>query len=446
MKALYGLDEEGAIQRLAAEQEASDLYVKIKSLPLEGLAGAWFDAETQRLHIALSSSDSESVVARLGAVPVAVTWPLRELEALQASIVNEKNSPLPVGIIRTAYVDHRHNRVVIEVESGYVESARALLSAIAGRVEVREAAKRPVISADVRGADGTFNATWEDSDHLPHPCSIGVSVEDGFYWSGHCGNYNNDIVDQFGVALGKVKGRGNPNGGNYKDVGRVQTGAGWSPTAKINGYSDGLLYVSSRWSGTLDSIYGQTVCRYGQTSGGPYCGTIDAILPFEYFDIGKVYHVMRVSGSCSDAGDSGGTWLSATGAQVQGTNVGTSDQNTCPTSATYTYFQPISDHIEAYNDFSTRNLLTTHGAVAPAVTGFTCPDPIQSYQGVYYCGYDYYDSQGVTSSNWTHSGGSPTSGTLISGTCTGGQSVNVSLVLTNPYGTTTRTAHFACPN
>lgn len=99
MKALYGLDEEGAIQRLAAEQEASDLYVKIKSLPLEGLAGAWFDAETQRLHIALSSSDSESVVARLGAVPVAVTWPLRELEALQASIVNEKNSPLPVGII-----------------------------------------------------------------------------------------------------------------------------------------------------------------------------------------------------------------------------------------------------------------------------------------------------------------------------------------------------------
>lgn len=94
----------------------------------------------------------------------------------------------------------------------------------------------------------------------------------------------------------------------------------------------------------------------------------------------------------------------------------------------------------------THDLLTTHGASAPAITGFTCPDMSQSYLGVYYCGYDYYDSQGVTTSSWTHSGGSPASGTLISGTCSGGQTVHVSLAVENDYGTTTRTAHFACPN
>ena len=73
VKTLYGLGDAAAIQRLAAEQEASDQYMRIKSLSLEGFAGAWFDAGTQRLHVALSSSDSEEIVARLGAVPVALS-------------------------------------------------------------------------------------------------------------------------------------------------------------------------------------------------------------------------------------------------------------------------------------------------------------------------------------------------------------------------------------
>lgn len=208
MKTLYGLNEETAIQRLAAEQEASDQYAKIRSLALEGFAGAWFDGETQRLHVALSSGDSEGIVARLGALPVAVAWPLAELETLQASIADEETSPLPADVLRTVYIDHPHNRVMVEVEPAHVESARALLFSNAAKIEVRGASERPVASADVRGADGTRNATWQALDGQSHPCSIGVSTADGFYWSGHCGNFNNSITIPSGTALGTVGARG----------------------------------------------------------------------------------------------------------------------------------------------------------------------------------------------------------------------------------------------
>src|SRR5690606_11175910 len=147
-------------------------------------------------------------------------------------------------------------------------------------------------------------------------------------------------------------------GGGYKDIGRVEVDLGWVPTPKINGYSDGLLYVSGKWSGLVESLSGQTVCRYGQTSGGPHCGTLDAILPYEDFSIGRVYHVARVIGGCTHHGDSGGPWLSGVGNQVQGTHIGGTALGTCPLSTTYTYYQPISDHVSAYGLMS-GNVLTS---------------------------------------------------------------------------------------
>src|SRR5690606_32760124 len=64
--------------------------------------------------------------------------------------------------------------------------------------------------------------------------------------------------------------------GTITDSGWVQTVPGWTPVAQIYGYDDGILTVPALWGGMLEAPVGATVCRYGQSSGGPWCGTVDA--------------------------------------------------------------------------------------------------------------------------------------------------------------------------
>ncbi len=99
---------------------------------------------------------------------------------------------------------------------------------------------------------------------------------------------------------------------------------------------------------------------------------------YNFYPIGYIDGVTAVSGSCSDDGDSGGPWLSASSYQVQGTNIGATETNTCPDHVDdETYFQPIHYHIDKYSDYwyaPAGSLLTTHGAAAPTLSGFKCPD------------------------------------------------------------------------
>lgn len=63
--ALNGLDERGAIERLAAEEAAADLYRRVRTMNLPEYAGAWFDADSGKLHVALSDSAQAELLTGL---------------------------------------------------------------------------------------------------------------------------------------------------------------------------------------------------------------------------------------------------------------------------------------------------------------------------------------------------------------------------------------------
>jgi hypothetical protein len=57
-----------------------------------------------------------------------------------------------------------------------------------------------------------------------------------------------------------------------------------------------------------------------------------------------------------------------------------------------------------------------------------------------------FDSQGKTTISWTTSTGASSDDVEVSGNCTvPGPMVNVTLAMSNPYGTTTINRSFSCP-
>lgn len=279
VRALYGLDEQGAIDRLAAEEAAAGLYRRVRTMNLSGYAGAWFDADSGKLHVALSDAAQAEFLARLGAVPVAVSWSLRELEELQSNIVKDAEL-MQSGLLRDLHVDYALNRLAVEAVPEGMQEVRERLAHYADRIDIREAGEIPELSTDVRGGDGTRNYTFEvdPTGDGYYPCSVGAAVENGYYTAGHCGRDGNDIRWAATYAsLGTVQISAYPSSDHLQgDVAWVSTISGWTPVSKVNGYSAGTINVSAKWAGTNEFPVGASVCRYGQVSGGPHCGTVNA--------------------------------------------------------------------------------------------------------------------------------------------------------------------------
>lgn len=447
---LYGLDERGVIERLAREEVAAEQFAAIRALELEAYAGAWFDSDTQRLHVAVADESSFAAVTSLGALPVLVERSLSHLEQISSDVqTTVAASPELRGAVLSRSINYRDNRIELQVLSNDAEALHNTLRQSGqtdSSVRVVGSDAVPMLSADVRGADGTRNDTWAGIYGGSWPCSIGVSITGGYVTAGHCGYPGNSMKTPGGVLLGTVQASQWTSGG---DGGWVSTASGWTPSPKINGYADGIFNVAAKWSGLQVSPVGSTVCRYGQTSGGPDCGTVQALDELVQFFIGfqgglpqyiSVNGLTRASGICTDDGDSGGPYLAPSN-QVQGTNTGGQPTNTCPTPASKVWFQPIGDTLSAYS----KVMLTAHGAVKAVANGHACPDFANSGSGTFYCKIDSYNSQGETILNWTSNAASATSATFISGNCVIGSWVTVNLELINPYGTRNISSGFTCP-
>lgn len=450
---LHGLDEHGAIQRLAAEEEAADLYRRVRSMNLPGYAGAWFDAESGKLRVALSDSTQINLLKRLGTEIVSVDWSLAELNAVQAEIMKDA-SLIEGGLLHSVHVDYVHNRVAVRTAPGQVATIRKHLARYNDRIEVSEGVALPELTTSVRGGDGTRNYTFEQNPAGSgfYPCSVGASTENGFHTAGHCGRAYYDIRWAADYSpLGIVGESALPDYSTKGDIGWVETLPGWTPVPQINGYSNGIINVPSIWSGTNEAPINATACRFGQTSGGPHCGKINAKgLNLKFAGVGWIANVTEVDGSCSSDGDSGGTWISG-GNQIQGTTIGPSHGNTCPNtsplgSGKFTYFQPISDHIENYED-DAGGVLSAHGASAPTVVipFGACPDMSMSGMGTFVCAVNPYHSQGATDVTWGGGYISWSGDDAAFGTCSAFSTVTVTFNVTNPYGSFNKTWTFPCP-
>jgi hypothetical protein len=473
VEAIYGLSEVAAISRLDNEYTASVQARRIVEYGLPSYAGAWFDSATQRLHVAVSDQADFSAVERIGATPVLVAHSLAKLEAARKDIESRFSAGFGGGDVLKSYVDVQANAVVIGINQGAVGQATVFLSSLAGvSVPVHLQSATPAgFSSNLHGADGTQNATWATQyGSGPYPCSVGASAEEvagssytaGYATAGHCNYVGNSIETSAGASLGTVAQstaaivNRKLTFSSNQDGAWVSTVAGWSPQPQINGYTSGTLNVSGTWAGMLVAPVGTTACRYGEASQGPHCAPISVLnesVIVYYYSIGYTFNGMiEVDGICTDAGDSGGPLVTPAN-QVQGTVTGGA-VNSCPdSSGDYVYFQPITTTLSTAKSALGNNpvaMLTSHGRSAPTVTNFRCPDPnnsgVTSGVHVYTCNFDDYDSQGETTMSWTTNTGASSDWEEISASCSTGQTVNVTLTISNPYGTTTKPRSFTCPN
>lgn len=467
VEALYGIDENAAIVRLANEYDAAVKARYIEGRNLPGYAGAWFDAGTQGLVVATNQSKDFDAIKRTGASPVLVGYTLAELDTARTKILDALVSDIGPGTAPESSVDVRTNTVLVGVVDSAMSQASEVVAALGLNAPIRLV---PVVasdfgfSSDLRGADRTRNGTWGAASY---PCSVGASAEKvsgttytaGFATAGHCGSINDAFVANDGTtSIGSVKQStydyttGTET--NNEDGAWVQTVSPWVTKSQINGYSDGIFNVNGTWAGMLVAPVGTTVCRYGSTSGGPYCGQVSA-LNATYSPTGSItlYGMIKARGTCTEDGDSGGPLVMPAG-QIQGTDTGSPNTHSCSIShSTFdVYFQPITTTLARAKSSlgSPVAMLTSHGRSAPTVTNFRCPDPNNSGVAmgihVYTCNFDDYDSQGETSMSWTTNTGASSTDVDVSGTCTTGQTVNVTLAISNPYGTATKPRSFTCPN
>lgn len=470
VETLYSIDENAAITRLAKEYDAAVQARYIEGRDLPGYAGAWFDSDTQGLVVATNQSKDFRAIERAGATPTLVNHSLAELDAARTQVLDALESGIGPGTARESSIDVRTNAITLGIVDSAMSPASMLIEDLSLSVPISlipVEANNFGFSSNLLGADRTRNATWPAVGGVLSPCSVGASAEEvagttytaGFATAGHCGNSGDSFVANDGItAIGQVVQSTYidlvTQELDYEDGAWVQTVSPWVPKPQVNGYMDGTLNVSGTWAGMLGAPVGTTVCRYGSTSGGPYCGQVNALNATYSPNISiTLYGMIKVHGTCTEDGDSGGPLVMPTG-QIQGTDTGSLNTHSCsvPYGAFNVYFQPIATTLNRAKSSTTGHpdfaMLTSHGRSAPTISNYLCPDLANSDPnlGIYACDFTSYDSQGKTDISWTAStGGSATVEQIFDRCSVSGPLVSVTLTVSNPYGTTTKHSSFSCP-
>ena len=445
----YGTSEAEAIERIAREGEAKRIHQPIKLYLGDAYAGAWFDDQTLELAVAVTDPAKSAMVSRFGGRPEVVEHGLAQLNDAADQVGRETALNTTFGEAVTGwYVDYPTNSVVVEAFAEQQEYVQTHLAAIIEEIPVQTVPTHaiPRLANDVRGADCYKNTDRETS------CPMGFAVVDGFVTAGHCGAVL-DLVSSCGdVSMGTFEGSTWHSAPSLEEIehdgGWVETDSPWQPVPKVNGYNDGILDVPADFSGYAEAVVYSTVCRYGQTSEGPHCGTILAKNQSQEFCVNPPACDQKVTlvdvartDACVEFGDSGGPFITASSKQAQGTTVG-GYVDTCPDDPeAESFYEPVANTLDHFQ----LTMLTTHGSNPPDITTFVCPNWAASGEGSYVCSINY-DSQGPTAIDWTTNTYDSSDTVLLTGTCNQSQTVNVDVLVTNDYGTDDRSVVFLCPS
>ncbi|MFC7326807.1 S1 family peptidase [Marinactinospora rubrisoli] len=322
-----GLSAAEAGRLLTQEQQARAVESDLRADLGDAFGGSVFDTETGELTVSVTEESAADAVREAGATPRVVTYGERALDGIVADL--NATTPSSDSGVTGWYVDTAQDAVVITVQEGETAAAQQLVDeagVTAGAVEVEESAEQPRTYADIVGGDPYYI----DSSGR---CSIGFAVEGGFATAGHCGTEGTPVESEDGSGTGTVAGSIFP--GN--DMGYVEAGSGWTPTATVNDYEGGTVTVT----GSEEAAEGASICRSGSTTGW-HCGTIESKNQTVVYPEGQVNGLTRTD-VCAEPGDSGGSWLSGT--EAQGVTSGGSGN--CSSGGT-TYFQPINPILDEW--------------------------------------------------------------------------------------------------
>ncbi|MGX4694247.1 S1 family peptidase [Streptomyces sp. JNUCC 63] len=325
-----GLSAPRTQARLAAERTATAAEPKARKAAGSAYGGSWFDAETGRLTVAVTSGAPASTlraVRSTGAAVRTVEHSARQLDMTKARL---DRSPAPRGVSAWR-VDPAANTVAVDV----VRAERIDNDVQRFLARAREAG--PVTVRTVSSAPRTFAAGTVGGD--PYytgnaRCSIGFSVYGGFVTAGHCGRPGAGVSGWDGSYIGTFQGSSFPG----DDYAWVSVGSGWWTVPVVLGWGtvpDQLV------RGSAEAPVGASVCRSGSTTHW-HCGTVLAKNETVNYSQGAVHQLTKTS-VCAEPGDSGGSFIS--GDQAQGVTSG--GWGNC-SGGGETWFQPVNEILNRY--------------------------------------------------------------------------------------------------
>ncbi|MFF5798154.1 S1 family peptidase [Streptomyces albogriseolus] len=330
MRRDLGLTRAEAEERLAAERRATALAPQARKTAGSAYGGAWFDARSGTLTVAVTPDADATTVRSLresGATVRTVEHTERLLDTVKSRL---DRLDAPAGVASWS-VDPAANTVVVNVVEdrradndvrAFVRKARA-----AGPVTVRTVADAPsTFAAGTVGGDPYYTGNVR--------CSIGFSVHGGFVTAGHCGGAGQQVRGWDGSYIGNFQGSSFPD----NDYAWVNVGSGWWTVPVVLGWgtvSDQLV------RGSAEAPVGASICRSGSTTHW-HCGRVLAKNETVNYAQGSVHQMTKTS-VCAEGGDSGGSFIS--GDQAQGVTSG--GWGNC-SSGGETWFQPVNEILNRY--------------------------------------------------------------------------------------------------
>ncbi|MEV7725067.1 putative Ig domain-containing protein [Streptomyces sp. NPDC087917] len=350
MRRDLGLSAAQVRERIARETEAARAATAVRGAVGDAVAGMWFDAADGRLHAAVTGaadSAQAAAVRAAGAVPHQARFSRTRLEEATDS-VGRWSEGVP-GLVSWG-PDARHNRVEVTLDP---DRATAATAELRNRLASLGDLVRVVESRDLprqQGGSVLGGEKWIPGSESP--CSIGFPVTrtngggKAFLTAGHCTNdVDQPAYGKDGTRVG-TSNRGGVGTVNAKegDMGIVDVDqAGWNLAPTVAGWGKGDVAVT----GSAEAVVGTAVCHSGQTTGFQ-CGEVTKVN--QSVDYGNVViDGLSYSSACSAGGDSGGSYVTATGGKAVGLHSG-GGSATCSggSGEKFTIFQPVNEALAKF--------------------------------------------------------------------------------------------------
>ncbi|WP_154402780.1 fibronectin type III domain-containing protein [Nocardioides speluncae] len=331
-----------ARERLQDQDAAHATYKRLPESVHEDLAGHWFDAESGKLAVAVTSGAAAEQARAAGAEAKVVERSQAELDRLVAQVRKAAGKRMPG--LKSFGVDLVSNSVSVAINRNaktaaterFIKRVRALPG-----VRVVESEGAPLQQADLLNGAG-----W-NRGQTNNNCSVGFNAtgtggSKHYLTAGHCTATGTTAYSEVGqVKIGNVNGSFNNREG---DFGKVDvTEASWTLKPEVNTWGTGSNIIVS---GSAEAMVGEAVCHSGRTDPKWECGKVTKVNQTVEYSGGLVIEGLTFTDSCSQGGDSGGSWL--VGTKAVGLHEGGLNGNSCP-AGDNAIFQPVNEALQKWN-------------------------------------------------------------------------------------------------
>lgn len=326
-----------ARERVAAQDGQARTAASLERSLGARAAGSYIDATSGALVVNVVDAASAAKVRGAGAVAKVVDRSSSELAGAERAARQRAGSA-----VVASYTDPVTNRVVLTVPTARVSQVRGQVAGLDG-VSVSGTSARTTTQANVYGG--------QQIEFSGYVCSLGFNATRGgspvFVTAGHCGE-GYQTFSKGGTTLGTTQAYSFP--GN--DYAYSTLSSSWTGVGAVDLY-DG---VNARpVSGYSNAPVGTAICKSGRTTGWT-CGSVQAknvTVNYSNAD-GSTSTVsgLTKSNTCTEGGDSGGSWMASTSAQgVTSGGAGYGANGLCGEKVgqpNVAYFQPVDEIVSAY--------------------------------------------------------------------------------------------------